>query len=63
MRGNIPVHAGASGNTISGEGKDYPGLYENTNIEALEAKKTMDTMGLKSAAMVTSSYLHCEVYE
>jgi uncharacterized SAM-binding protein YcdF (DUF218 family) len=56
MRGNIALHPGASGNTNLHGSKGYPGFYENTHIEMLHAKETMDAMGLKSAIMVSSPY-------
>lgn len=34
----------------------YPGVYEDTHIEVLEAKKLMDRSGLKSAIFVSSPY-------
>ncbi len=34
----------------------YPRYYENTHIEALEAKKMMDTAGYKSAIFVSSPF-------
>ncbi|MCP4669770.1 MAG: YdcF family protein [Desulfobacula sp.] len=34
----------------------YPGYYENTHIEALEAKKMMDIAGYKSAIFVSSPF-------
>jgi hypothetical protein len=34
----------------------YPGVYEDTHIEVLEAKKLMDRNGLKSAIFVSSPY-------
>ena len=36
--------------------KSYPSYFENTHIEALEAKKAMDALGLKSAICVSSPY-------
>jgi hypothetical protein len=41
------------------ENKDntpYPGFYEDTHIELIEAKKTMSFYGLKSAIFVSSPY-------
>ena len=35
------------------KGKEY---YENTHIEALEAKKMMDDLGLRSVMLVSSAY-------
>jgi uncharacterized SAM-binding protein YcdF (DUF218 family) len=35
---------------------DYKPYYENTHIEALEAKRMMDGLGLHSALMVSSAY-------
>lgn len=34
----------------------YKKYYENTHIEALEAKRMMDELGLKSAMLVSSAY-------
>lgn len=34
----------------------YPGVYEDTHIEVLEAKKLMDRNGLTSAILVSSPY-------
>jgi hypothetical protein len=34
----------------------YPGYYERTHIEVLEAKKTMDKAGFKSVMFVSSPY-------
>lgn len=34
----------------------YPGFYENTHVEVLQAKEIMNAMGLQSALMVSSSY-------
>jgi len=36
--------------------KSYPHYYENTHIEALEAKKMMNTAGYTSAIFVSSPY-------
>jgi hypothetical protein len=35
---------------------NYPEYFENTHIEILEAKKTIDKIGLKSAIFVSSPY-------
>ena len=34
----------------------YKRYYENTHVEALEAKRMMDDLGLKSAMLVSSAY-------
>jgi uncharacterized SAM-binding protein YcdF (DUF218 family) len=34
----------------------YKKFYENTHVEALEAKRMMDELGLKSAMLVSSAY-------
>ncbi len=39
-----------------GEFKAYPRFYEKTHVELLYAKNMMDTMGLRSAIMVSSPY-------
>jgi uncharacterized SAM-binding protein YcdF (DUF218 family) len=36
--------------------ENYPRFYENTHVEMLRAKKMMNSLGLKSAIMVSSPY-------
>ena len=47
----VAINLAAAG----GAGK-YPGYYENTHREVLYAQKMMNSMGLKSAIMVSSPY-------
>lgn len=47
---------GASTNGIPSDTRGYPSYYERTHIEVLYAKKIMDSVGLKSAIMVSSPY-------
>jgi hypothetical protein len=49
----IPFFPAARG---QGGFKSYPRFYEKTHLELLYAKKMMDTMGLRSAIMVSSPY-------
>ncbi len=53
MAGVPPKGDYAHWNSIKG---DYRKHFENTHIEALEAKLTMDGLGLRSAIMVSSGY-------
>jgi hypothetical protein len=49
-------YAGAKGAPVSSSMDGYPGYYEKTHIEILEAKKMMKDRGLDSAIMVSSPY-------
>jgi len=43
-------------NAIPSRRSHYPGIYEDTHIEVLEAKRIMDKKGLTSAIFVSSPY-------
>lgn len=53
----IPVHVPhAPENRGQGRLFGYPRFYEDTHVELLYAKKLMNSMGLRSAIMVSSPY-------
>lgn len=54
---NVPPDAPVAPKHKTSSGfSQYPRFYENTHLEVLQAKKMMNTMGLRSAIMVSSPY-------
>lgn len=51
-----PAAPGASLDAQAIKNKSYPWYYENTHREVLYAKEAMETLGLRSAIMVSSPY-------
>ena len=54
--GVSPQRAGAINPVAAGGVGEYPAYYENTHREVLYAQRIMNSMGLKSAIMVSSPY-------
>lgn len=49
-------HEAASKKAIASRPNKYPGAYEDTHVEIIEAKRLMDSKGLKSAILVSSPH-------
>jgi uncharacterized SAM-binding protein YcdF (DUF218 family) len=55
-RGGGDLNNDSSKTKNSGPVGNYPRFYENTHIEALEAKRMLDDLGLRSAMLISSAY-------
>lgn len=49
-------HEAASKRAVASRPSRYPSAYEDTHVEIIEAKRLMDSKGLKSAIFVSSPY-------